>query len=540
MKNRPFPIYNIASYESFEELLMLVKGRYGDRTAFRTRYRKQEKTYSYERLYSDVSKLATYCNQTYGTSNKIAILGENSYLWIISYFAIVGSGNVVVPIDKELSAHDIADLLDDCQCDLLFHSAEYADIADELAAIRPSCSFAAMPQLEMQIENMATGSFAKTSPADIAAIVYTSGTTGKSKGVMLSQKNICADTRAACMFIELYGRTLALLPFHHTFAFTVSVLANIYYGVDTLICHSLKNVTALINDFKPTYLAVVPMIVEKVDKGILTKIEKSGKKKLLSVLDKVCKPFDALNINLRSKCFSAIRSGLGGELNFIICGGAPIDQKIIDRFETYGITILNGYGISECSPVVSVNRRYHHCPDSIGQALPDIQVQIDAPNERGEGEICVKGEIVMQGYYNMPDETAATLTDGWFHTGDLGTIDAEGFIHITGRLKNLIILSNGKNVSPEELENLIARIPGVAEVVVYEEECQLVAEIYPDQEFQPSCSDVEAYLNTAISQLNDTMPPYKAITKVKLRDTEFEKTTTKKIKRTYITHKQED
>ena len=533
MRNRTFPVYTIDSYESFEELLMLVKGKYGNRIAFRTRYRKQEKTYSYERLYGDVSKLAAYCNQTYGTGNKVAILGENSYLWAISYFAIVGSGNVVVPIDKELSAHDIADLLDDCQCDLLIHSAEYADIADELAAIKPSCSFVAMPQLEKQIENMTTGSFAETCPTDIAAIVYTSGTTGKSKGVMLSQKNICADTRAACMFIELYGRSLALLPFHHTFAFTVSVLANIYYGVDTLICHSLKNVMALINDFKPTYLAVVPMIVEKVDKGILAKIEKSGKQNLLSIMDIVCKPFDALNINLRNKCFSAIRNGLGGELDFIICGGAPIDQKIIDRFETYGITILNGYGISECSPVVSVNRRYHHCPDSIGQALPGVQVQIDAPNERAEGEICVKGEIVMQGYYNMPEETAATLTDGWFHTGDLGTIDAEGFIHITGRLKNLIILSNGKNVSPEELENLIARIPGVVEVLVYEEDRQLVAEIFPDQEFQPSSGDMESYLNATIAQLNDSQPPYKAISKVKLRYTEFEKTTTKKIKRTY-------
>lgn len=539
MRNRPFPIYTISPYETLEELLIFVKEKYGNRIAFRTRYRKQEKSYSFKRLYDDVTKLAAYCNRTYGIGNKIAVLGENSYLWVISYFAIVGSGNVVVPIDKELSSHDIADLLDDCQCNLLFHSAEYADIAYELAEIKPTCSFVAMPELEKQIAIMTTGTFTKASPTDVAAIVYTSGTTGRCKGVMLSQKNICADTQAACMFIELYGRTLAMLPFHHTFAFTVSVLANIYYGVDTLICHSLKNVTALISDFKPTYLAVVPMIVEKVDKGILGKIEKSGKKELLSLLDKVCKPFDALNINLRSRCFSSIRNGLGGELDFIICGGAPIDQKIIDRFETYGITILNGYGISECSPVVSVNRRYHHCPDSIGQALPGVQVQIDAPNERGEGEICVRGEIVMQGYFNMPDETEATLTDGWFHTGDLGTIDAEGFIHITGRLKNLIILSNGKNVSPEELENLITRIPGVAEVLVYEEERQLVAEIFPDQEFRPSCGDIEAYLNAAIAQLNDTLPPYKAIARVKLRDTEFEKTTTKKIKRTYNTHKQE-
>lgn len=532
MRNRPFPIYEIAQYESFEALLQYAKEKYGDGIAFRTRSRKQEKAYSYERLYSDVAKLAAFCHQTYGAGRKIAVLGENSYLWIISYFAIVSSGNVVVPVDKELSADDIADLLDDCQCDLLFHSAEYADVADELSRIRPLCRFVGMPQLEKKIAGMEHSIFPKSSSTDVAAIVYTSGTTGKSKGVMLTQKNICADVRAACMFIELYGRTLALLPLHHTFAFTVSVLANINYGVDTLVCHSLKNVTALINDFKPTYLCVVPMIVEKVDKGILAKIEKSGKKRLLAILDRICRPFDLLNIPLRSRCFSAIRAGLGGALDFIICGGAPIDQAIIDRFETYGITILNGYGISECSPVVSVNRKYHHRPGSVGQALLDVQVRVDAPNAKGEGEICVRGEIVMQGYYNMPEETAESLVDGWFHTGDLGIIDAEGFIHITGRRKNLIILSNGKNVSPEELENLIGRIPGVGEVLVYEEEQRLTAEIFPDREFLPANGDMAAYLHAAVAQLNEKLPPYKAVAKVKLRETEFEKTTTKKIKRT--------
>ena len=533
MINKPFPHYNISPYETFEQFLTLVQGKYGDKVLFRTKRRKSESSVTYNQFYDDVQKLASHFSKIYGARNKIALIGENSYEWILTYFAVVCSNNIIVPIDKELSAPDIAGLLKECECRTLIYSKDYDDIADDIGGIIPNFEVIAMPKLRGYIEAVEVAEWIATDKNAPASIIYTSGTTGKSKGVMLSQKNICEDTRAACGFIELYGRSLALLPFHHTFAFTVSGLANIYYGVDTLIVPSLKNVMELINDFKPTYLAVVPMIVEKVDKGILQKIEKSGKKKLLGILDKVCKPFDALGIGLRNKCFSAIRNGLGGELDFIISGGAPIDQQIIDRFDSYGIKIMNGYGISECSPVVSVNRRYHYRAGSIGQALPEVKVKIDNPDENGEGEICVQGDIVMLGYYNMPEETEKAIVDGWFHTGDLGKIDKDGFIYITGRIKNLIILSNGKNVSPEELETLIGRIPGVVECLVSEEDNKLVAEIYPDEEFRATQSDIQAYFNEQIGLLNDTLPPYKAIAKVTVRDTEFVKTTTKKIKRIY-------
>jgi len=528
MQNRPFPIYHIDDFETFEQLLCISRKKHGDNVSFRTWRRKTKEAITFSNFYDDVAKLTQSFLDIYGTQKKIAILGENSYPWIISYFAAVCSGNVVVPLDKELAAKDIASLMNDCGSKILIYSDDFDDIAEEIIQYYPNVTCTPMSEFPKHIAKSSYTVIPPSDPDRIAAIVYTSGTTGKSKGVMLSQRNICSDTRAACMFIELYGRSLALLPFHHTFAFTVSVLANIYYGVDTLICHSLKNVTALITEFKPTYLAVVPMIVEKVDKGILAKIEKSGKKNTLNFLNHFCKPFDALNINLRNKCFSAIRNGLGGELDFIICGGAPIDQQIIDRFDTYGIKILNGYGISECSPVVSVSRRYHNRAGSIGQALPGINVKINNPDTTGEGEICVQGDIVMHGYYNMPEETSMAMSDGWFHTGDLGRIDKDGFIYITGRHKNLIILSNGKNVAPEELESLIGRIPGVAEVLVYENNNQLVAEIYPDADFDAPSWE---YFNKKISELNDTMPPYKAISKVVLRKHEFEKTTTKKIKR---------
>ena len=533
MKNKSFPHYTISPYETFEQFLTLVKGKYSNKVLFRTRRRKSEVTVTYNQFYDDVQKLASYFSKTYGVRNKIAVIGENSYEWILTYFAVVCSNNIIVPLDKELAAPDIAELLKECECHTLVYSKDYDDIADDLGELMPALTCINMKSLKGYIESIEEAQTVATDKDAPAAIIYTSGTTGKSKGVILSQNNICADARHSVTFVNLYGRTLAVLPMHHTFAFTVSVMCGVCNGVDTLIVPSLKNVMELINDFKPTYLAVVPMIVEKVDKGIVAKIEKSGKKKLLGILDKVCKPFDAMNIGLRNKCFSAIRNGLGGELDFIISGGAPIDQQIIDRFDSYGIKIMNGYGISECSPVVSVNRRYHYRASSIGQALPEVKVKIDNPDENGEGEICVQGDIVMLGYYNMPEETEKAIVDGWFHTGDLGKIDKDGFIYITGRIKNLIILSNGKNVSPEELETLIGRIPGVVECLVSEEDNKLVAEIYPDEEFRAAQSDIQAYFNEQIDKLNDMLPPYKAIAKVIIRDTEFVKTTTKKIKRIY-------
>ena len=533
MKNKPFPDYKVSQYATIAELLELTKNKYGDKIIFRTKKKKNEETVSYNCLYDDVMKLATYFRNSYGERTHIAVIGENSYAWILTYLAAICSNNIIVPIDKELPAADIAELLKECQCHVLVYSKYYDDIAEDLCEAIPNFATIAMPKLRGMIETVEAAEWGETDPNAPAIIIYTSGTVGKSKGVVLSQKNICENSRAACSFIKIYGRSLALLPFHHTFALTASGLSNIYSGVDTLIVPSLKNVMELIVDFKPTYLAVVPMILEKMDKGIAAKIEKSGKKKLLGILDKVCKPFDALGIGLRNKCFSAIREGLGGELDFIISGGAPIDQQLINRFDSYGIKIINGYGISECSPIVSVNRRYHYRAGSVGQAAPGIKVKIENPDDNGEGEICVQGDVVMLGYHNMPEETQKAMEGGWFHTGDLGKIDQDGFLYITGRIKNLIILSNGKNVSPEELETLIGRIPGVAECLVFEEENKLLAEIYPDEEFCNTKHDIQAYFDEQVEKLNNTLPPYKAIAKVRIRDTEFVKTTTKKIKRIY-------
>ncbi len=529
MMNKPYPCYEVPEYNDFSELLDMAKAKHNDMIAFRTRRRSNESQISYGQLNSDVKKLSAFVWRTVGSRQHIAVLGENCYEWLLTYFAVVCSGNIIVPIDKELAAKDIGDLLIESNCHLMVYSSAYRDIFDELFHTIPGFEGIEMTKLRGLINAEAESGWIPTNRDDPAALIYTSGTTGKSKGVILSQRNLCSDARAACSFVELYGRTIALLPFHHTFAFTVNVLCSITAGVDTLIPTSLKNTTELIGSFKPTYLTVVPMILEMLDKTIQRKIVERKLNRVLSALNIICKPFDAVGIGLRSSCFSSIRKGLGGEIAFFISGGAPLDPEIVTRFESYGIPVLNGYGISECSPVVSVNRRYHHRLGSVGQALPGVAVRIEDANEHGEGEICVKGDIVMLGYHNLPDETENAIKNGWFHTGDIGRIGEDGFIYITGRIKNLIILSNGKNVSPEELETFIGRIPGVQEVVVSAKDNMLTAEIFPDEDFCKNVSNLQEYFQSQVLQLNDRLPPYKAISSVSIRNTAFIKTTTKKI-----------
>lgn len=517
---------------TFERLLYLAKEEFGNDNAFRFKTRKTETVSTFSELYKDVAKITRFFCNNYGSEKKIGLIGENSYIWIITYFGIVCSNNIVVPLDKDLPPSDVKNLMMSCDSEVLVYSADYADIAESLNDLIGNIDLINMTSIEKALTEINCDVIPKSDPNNVATIVYTSGTTGQSKGVMLSQKNLCTSAKSACMSVHLYGRTLALLPFHHTYAFTGSVLSAIYCGVDSMICHSLKNVTKLIKDFKPTYLVVVPIFVEKMDAEIVKGIKASGKQNLIRFMDRVCKLFDTFGAQFRKKCFSKIRNELGGSLDFIIVGGAALNQEAIDRFDSYGIQVLNGYGISECSPFVSINRRNKIRAMSIGQVLPGVKVRIDSPNESGEGEICVKGDNVMLGYYNLPEESALSLQDGWFYTGDIGKIDKDGFIYITGRIKNLIIMSNGKNVAPEELEMIIAKIPGVKEVLVYAYNQQLVAEIYPDKDYEDIETNID-YFEKAVFGLNDELPSYKMISKVVLREEEFEKTTTKKIKRNW-------
>lgn len=378
-------------------------------------------------------------------------------------------------------------------------------------------------------------------PDRLATIVFTSGTTGKGKGVMLSQTNIVTDMTQGMYLFNVTPKTMCVLPPHHTYGSTVNFVGHFSQGSTIYLSSGLKYMLDEIKEQQPSHLVLVPLFVETIHKRIWSTAEKSGKAGQLRLLIKFSNFLRKIGIDARRSLFKSVTGVFGGKLEMIICGGASLNQDIIDTFDSMGITILNGYGITECSPLVSCNRNKYQKKGSVGIPIIGEKVKIRNPDENGEGEICVKGPNVMLGYYKDPEATAAVFDEeGYFRTGDYGKLDEEGWLYITGRLKNMIILSNGKNVYPEEIESEVSRVYGVSEVIVYSGESKaqknkqvIVAEIFPDYDAlnMRGITDVQAYFDEEIKNVNKRMVSYKAIKKVKIRDEEFKKNTSKKILR---------
>ena len=492
----------------------------------------------------------------------VAIIGEASPEWVFSYFALMSIGAVTVPIDKELPAADMASILNTAGCPFVVYSTA---ITEKIKAVRELCpalsTFVEMgdgcEEFAVNLDTVRINGKEKFESGDnsyydyeidpkrLASIVFTSGTTGKGKGVMLTTENICMDMQQGMYNFNITPRTMCVLPPHHTFGSTVNFVGHYAQGCEIYISSGLKYIMNELKTFKPTHLVLVPLFVETFYKRIMSAAEKSGKLKKLKKGIKLSNFLRKLGIDLRKKLFGeSVLSNFGGELEMIICGGAALNQSIIDFFEDIGVTILNGYGITECAPLISCNRNEYRKTGSVGLPIIGGHVKILDPDENGEGEICYKGPNVMMGYYNDEAATRAVFTeDGYFRTGDYGKVELEGedqWIYITGRLKNLIIFSNGKNVYPEEIETDIQGVYGVNEVVVYAGESKsdpdkeiIVAEIFPDLDAleMRGITDVEKHFNDAILEINAKNVSYKKVGKIKIRNEEFPKNTSKKITR---------
>ena len=361
--------------------------------------------------------------------------------------------------------------------------------------------------------------------SEIVRVQGTSGTTGNPKGVMLSQRNLTYDMSASSAYLFIPANTILLLPLHHTFGFTACVLCMIYRGYSVYINKSLKTILPDIKKSQPRHICLVPLFIEKFYKNIWKNIESQGKTALVKKMISLSNFMRKIGIDLRPILFKSIRDAFGGNLEMLISGGAPIDKNYIKAFDDFGFQIIEGYGITECSPIVSINRNKFYSYGSVGVAIPGSEVDIIDADENNEGEIIVKGDHVMLGYYNNEEATKDAFFDGWFRTGDIGKKDENGFVYITGRKKNIIILSNGKNVYPEEIETEFLRIPYVDEVIVFGRDDILCAEIYTET------PDKKDEIKQNIKVLSENLPPYKQVKHIEFRDTEFEKTTTKKIKR---------
>ncbi len=529
---RNYDLYNHTPVYTTKELLDFCITKYGAKEAFAYQNRKQDVSISFSEFKTQVNAFGTYLHSEGFNGNHIAVFGENSYEWILTHFAVTYGGNVIVPIDKELDAESIAELLVDSESKMLVYSNTYADIAEQLQAKLPDITYINIKNISECIEKgekLITEGYteyinAEVNKDDLASIVYTSGTTGKSKGVMLTHNNFCSCMYGACCNVLLTGPSLLVLPLHHTFGLVASVFAVMFYGQSIYINKSLKKLPYDFEKCKPQHLFAVPLIVETLYKNIWATAKKQGKDKALKLLIKISDALLKCKIDLRKVLFKSVISAFGGNINLIVSGGAPIDQKYIKAFKSFGITVLNGYGITECGPIVAVNRNKFNVVGSVGLPLCCNEVKIAE-----DGEVLVKGDNVMLGYYHNETENEKVFVDGWFRTGDIGRIDEHGALHITSRIKNLIILGNGENIPAESIEQEIYTIPYVKECISYGKDNVIVAEVYLDEEVV----DVKDRINDDIQVVNQRLPQIRNIGKVVIRDTEFPKTTTKKIKRNY-------
>ena len=570
--NKNYPIYKTTFIDDMRALVEESAQNFPDSIAISYKDKpsdKEVKKVTFKKWRNDVRELGTSLISRGLREENIAIVGENSYGWCCSFFAVMAIGSVTVPVDKELPIEDIDGIISTTSCKAVIFGKTAEDKIKEIlkngglktvelfVSIEPTCSIdkslldgkslASIAELKEEGNDLyvlrGDNSYYdyKIDVNKLASIVFTSGTTGKGKGVMLSQANICLDMTLGMYNFDITRKTLHVLPPHHTFGSTVNYVGHLSQGCEVYISSGLKHVSDEIREQQPTHLILVPAFLEVMNRKIWTTARKSKQEGLLKFMMKVSNGLRKIGIDIRRKLFSSVLEAFGGKLELVICGGAKLDEEIIKTFDALGITVLNGYGITECAPLISANRNKYRKPGSVGTPILACRVKIDNPDENGEGEICVKGPNVMLGYYNNPEATAEVFDkDGFFHTGDYGRLDEEGWIYITGRKKNLIILSNGKNVYPEEIEADMQKIEGVNEVVVYAGESRaqkdkitIVAEIYPDADLlkDKGITDMQKYFEDQVKILNDRMPHYKAVKRVKLRDTEFQKNTSRKITR---------
>ncbi len=525
MKNKPYPLYPVPELADLKEFVDYCGNKFSEKTAFRYLKKKKEISKTYKTFREDVRALGTYFISKGCSRTHIAVIGENSYEWIVTYFAVVNSNNIIVPLDKEASADDLKYLVEKSDTAVIVHSDDYTEEAEaagcsELINMKDLASV--IDEGKALIEN-GDRSYDTTEIDNRAmcTLVYTSGTTSEPKGVMLSHLNIVYDTVATSKSVLIPDSALVMLPIHHTYGFVASLTIPMLVGASIFINSSMRNLMSDINYAKPKYIACVPMVSEAFYKKVQANLRDGGKEELIRRLTVISNALCKCGIDLRRKLFKKIIDAFGGNLEILVIGGAPINENCVIGFHDFGVNVLCGYGITECSPIVSTMRNRHYEPKSVGTVHPGVEVRIK------DGEVQVKGDIVFSGYYKNEEATRDAFDGEWFRTGDLGAYE-NGMLYINGRIKNLIILPNGKNVSPEELEQKLSdAVEEITEVIVSEKDGMITAELYCAEADDTKRKEIEK----KIFDNNKTLPAYKQIGQVVFRDTEFPKTTTKKIKR---------
>lgn len=559
---------------NLKQLLYRSSDIYGSRIAFKLKNDKGEiYPVSYKEFKQDIVQLGTYLIELGFLGKRIAVIGKNSYQWAVSYFAstIVG---IVVPLDKELHDDDVINFLNISESVCVLGDTKNLngilekksnltnqDICMISLDLEKKSNFAKFDSLEHSEVYYVNDCISKgkefliqgnndfdtieVDPDEMRILLFTSGTTGNAKGVCLSHRNVCSNITSIYGIVKVKRSDLffSILPLHHTYECTIGFLLPLYSGASICYCDGLRYILKNIGEYHPSVILCVPLLLENMHKNIIKNMNKTLPKKYLKSPNE--NPYDNLPGLIKHIVKSKVKNTLGGRLRVFIVGAASVNPSIVADFEKLGLLTLQGYGLTECSPLVAGNNDFYHKDDSCGLPIPDVTYKIDSPNENGDGEILVKGPNVMLGYYNMPDETAKVLKDGWFHTGDIGRIDDQGFLYITGRCKSVIVTKNGKNIYPEEVEYYLNDSPLISESLVLgiqkenDDETYINAQIYPNIQAiteylkgsVPTKEEVWKVVSDVVAGVNKKLPNYKHIKGFDIRENEFEKTTTQKIKR---------
>lgn len=551
---KQFEKYPVTEYQDFRELLDGCAERYQAKPIFRETAGDDIRDISCAEFTGMVDRLgAAFLELGLLDQGRIAVVGETSVEWIAAYFAAVCGGAVIVPVDKELPVGEMAYILNDSEATAIVYSSAMRDEMELLEQKVPQLRyFIGMDAPDESPKWRSFDSLVQKAPAEktaeyqaipqdrdaMSTILYTSGTTGQSKGVMLCPRNILSATSGGLTLLDIGDVCLSVLPIHHTLEFSHGIVMMIQNGTTICIGRGLRYFMDDMLLFKPNAVFVVPAFVERMGYLVWKKAEADGTDKELKALMEKSGAELEKGEDHRKEYFSGIHEMFGGNLELLLCGGAHLAADKMKQFRDWGILLVTGYGLTECAPLVAVNGNRYYKDGSVGLPIACNEVEIRDADANGEGEIWVKGGNVMLGYYRNDEATREAIVDGWFDTGDLGHLDEDGYLFITGRKKNLIVLSNGKNVYPEEVEEYFKSIPYLQEIVVYAPESgkkqnQLCAEVFVYESFREEMGDEDALaqLRADMAAINKRLPAYKQVHNVSLRDTMFEKTTKNSIKR---------
>jgi len=555
-------------YKTIKEIFFKSTKKYADKEFILEKpdHKEPYREYSYQEFHDDVMSFGTGLEEVLNLKNeRIVIVSETTYEWYVSYMTTLCGSGISVPLDKELPTNELENLLKRSRAAAVIYSAKKKDdikkIKDNVPFVKyfiemysdeelngRDIGFETVKKQGKELFEQGNTAFEKIeiNPEEFKVLIFTSGTTAASKGVMLCNRNLAANINAVSVAAKVYpeDRFFSVLPLHHTYESTIGFLVPLAMGSSIAVCEGLKYIVPNLQEAKPTCLLAVPLLVENLYKKINATIEKSGKAGIVNSMIHVTNALKTVGVDIKKKVFKEIYDNLGGNIRFIVSAAAPIDPKVGKWVQDIGIMFLQGYGLTETAPIAAITPEHDPRVGSAGKAVYGDEIKIHNPNENGEGEVWIKGETVMLGYYEDEEATKDVMHDGWFNSGDIAYMDKDGYIYITGRSKNVIVTQNGKNIYPEEIEIMLSKVEEIAECMVYgkevegEKELLISVKVIPNYEKieekhgkDLSEDEIRKIIWEEIKKVNKQLTSYKAIKNLEIKKDEFEKTTTMKIKR---------